>query len=105
MSPSTLRVQKSLVRALRVICHSTLLASLLASMLLLPALPLTARAMEGNTLRKHAASSSYSDPRFAEIGDQLGMMYVWVPTGWARKQWTEVNKNPDGSKIASKPST
>ena len=37
---------------------------------------LMTRAMQGNTIRKHEASSSYSDPRFAEIGDQLGMMYA-----------------------------
>lgn len=57
------------------------------------------RAMEGNTIRKHEASGAYSDPRFAEIGDQLGVMYMWVSTGWARKQWTSINKNPDGSKM------
>ena len=61
---------------------------------------LMTRAMQGNTIRKHEASSSYSDPRFAEIGDQLGMMYIWVPTGWTRKQWTSTNKNPDGSKMS-----
>ncbi|RKY09095.1 MAG: hypothetical protein DRP66_03040 [Planctomycetota bacterium] len=57
------------------------------------------RAMEGNTLRKHEPSGAYSDPRFAEIGDQLGIMYIWVPTGWTRKHWTNENKNPDGSKM------
>jgi len=58
------------------------------------------RAMEGNTLRIHVPSCAYSDPRFAEIGDQLGIMYVRVPTGWTRKQWTSENKNPDGSKMS-----
>jgi beta-galactosidase/beta-glucuronidase len=57
------------------------------------------RAMEGNTIRKHEASCAYSDPRFAEIGDQLGVMYMWVSTGWSRKHWTSENKNPDGSKM------
>jgi len=58
------------------------------------------RAMEGNTLRIHQPSCAYSDPRFAEIGDQLGIMYIWVPTGWSRKQWTSENRNPDGSKMS-----
>jgi beta-galactosidase/beta-glucuronidase len=57
------------------------------------------RAMDGNTIRKHEASCAYSDPRFAEIGDQLGVMYMWVSTGWTRKHWTRENKNPDGSKM------
>ena len=57
------------------------------------------RAMEGNTIRIHEPSCAYSDPRFAEIGDQLGVMYIWVPTGWTRKHWTSENKNPDGSKM------
>ena len=61
---------------------------------------LMTRAMEGHTIRKHEASGAYSDPRFAEIGDQLGVMYMWVSTGWARKQWTSTNKNPDGSKMS-----
>ena len=60
---------------------------------------LMTRAMEGNTIRKHEASCAYSDPRFAEIGDQLGVMYVWVSTGWTRKQWIGMNKNPDGSNM------
>lgn len=61
---------------------------------------LMTRAMAGNTIRKHEASSAYSDPRFAEIGDQLGIMYMWVSTGWARKEWTKTNKNPDGSAMS-----
>lgn len=61
---------------------------------------LMTQAMGGNAIRKHEATSSYSDPRFAEIGDQLGVMYIWVPTGWARKQWTDLNKNPDGSPMS-----
>lgn len=60
---------------------------------------LMTRAMEGNTIRKHEASCAYSDPRFAEIGDQLGVMYMWVSTGWTRKQWIGMNKNPDGSNM------
>jgi len=60
---------------------------------------LMTRAMEGNTIRKHEASCAYSDPRFAEIGDQLGVMYMWVSTGWMRKQWIGMNKNPDGSNM------
>jgi len=61
---------------------------------------LMTRALEGNTIRKHEASCAYSDPRFAEMGDQLGVMYIWVPTGWSRKQWTKENKKPDGSKMS-----
>jgi hypothetical protein len=61
---------------------------------------LMVRAMEGNTIRLHGPSCAYSDPRFAEIGDQLGIMYIWIPTGWSRKQWTPGDKNPDGSKMS-----
>ncbi len=61
---------------------------------------LMTQALNGYTLRKHEPSRSYSDPRFAEIGDQLGMMYIWVSTGWARKEWTGTNKHPDGKKMS-----
>ncbi len=59
---------------------------------------LMTRAMGANTLRKHEPSCSYSDPRFGEIGDQMGVMNIWVSTGWMRKNWTNANKHPDGSK-------
>jgi len=61
---------------------------------------LMTRAMEGNTIKKHEPSGAYSDPRFAEIGDQLGVMYIWVSTGWTIKKWTRDNRNPDGSKMS-----
>ncbi len=50
---------------------------------------LMAKAAGSNTLRIHTPSSAYSDPRFAEYGDQLGLMYIWVSTGWNRKDWAE----------------
>ncbi len=50
---------------------------------------LLAKAASMNTLRMHTPSCAYSDPRFAEYGDQLGIMFIWVPTGWNRKDWAE----------------
>ena len=50
----------------------------------------------GNTMRIHIPSCSYSDPRYAEYGDQLGIMYIWVSTGWNRKEWTEDGKGWTG---------
>ena len=48
MSPVASRVFTSFGAFLRSACHSTLLASLLAAMLLLPGLPMTAQALENN---------------------------------------------------------
>ncbi len=50
---------------------------------------LMVKKMNGNAIRIHVPSCTYSDPRFAEFGDQLGFMYIWVGTGWNRKEWTE----------------
>jgi len=50
---------------------------------------LMTKKMNGNAIRIHVPSCAYSDPRFAEYGDQLGFMYIWIGTGWNRKEWTE----------------
>jgi hypothetical protein len=61
---------------------------------------LMAKTMLSNTLRIHTPSAAYSDPRFAEYGDQLGLMYIWVPTGWNRKDWAEGGAEPSGPKLS-----
>jgi len=60
---------------------------------------LMAKAAKMNTLRMHTASCAYSDPRFAEYGDQLGVMYIWVSTGWNRKDWAE-GGSPSGPNLS-----
>ncbi len=60
---------------------------------------LMAKAAQMNTLRIHTPSCAYSDPRFAEYGDQLGIMYMWVSTGWNRKDWAE-GGSPSGPKLS-----
>ena len=50
---------------------------------------LLAKAGRMNTLRVHTPSNAYSDPRLMEYADQFGMMIIWVPTGWNRKDWSE----------------
>ena len=52
--------------------------------------------LNGNAIRIHVPGCAYSDPRLAEIGDQMGMMFIWVPTGWNRKEWTEGGRGWDG---------
>jgi hypothetical protein len=49
---------------------------------------LMTRRMNANAIRIHVPSCGYSDPRYAEIGDQLGILYVWQGTGANRKEWT-----------------
>jgi len=61
---------------------------------------LMAKTVLSNTLRMHVPSGAYSDPRFAEYGDQLGIMYIWVPTGWNRKDWAEGGNGFSGPKLS-----
>jgi hypothetical protein len=61
---------------------------------------LMAKAMLSNTLRIHTPSSAYSDPRFAEYGDQLGVMFIWVSTGWNRKDWAEGGAEISGPRMS-----
>ena len=60
---------------------------------------LLAKAGRMNTLRMHTASNAYSDPRFAEYADQLGMMIQWVGTGWNRRDWA-AGGDPSGPALS-----
>ncbi len=62
---------------------------------------LMAKKMNANCLRMHIPSCAYSDPRFAEYGDQLGIGYIWVPTGWNREDWAEGGSRWDGIRTLS----
>jgi len=45
------------------------------------------KAINGNTARMsqhHGPSISINDPRYAEYGDQLGIMFQWATTSWVR---------------------
>ncbi|RKY09270.1 MAG: hypothetical protein DRP66_02640 [Planctomycetota bacterium] len=45
------------------------------------------KAMNGNTARMsqhHGPSMSINDPRYAEYGDQLGVIFQWATTSWVR---------------------
>ncbi|MEN6625602.1 MAG: hypothetical protein ABFD69_05165 [Candidatus Sumerlaeia bacterium] len=46
------------------------------------------QAMNGNTIRMSQHNSvvgGVNDPRYAEIGDQLGIMFQWATTSWVRE--------------------
>lgn len=46
------------------------------------------QAMNGNTIRMsqhNAVVGGVNDPRYAEIGDQLGIMFQWATTSWVRE--------------------
>jgi len=48
---------------------------------------LAIRKMNGNTARMShhdGPAGSINDPRYAEIGDQLGIMFQWATTSWVR---------------------
>ena len=52
----------------------------------------------GNTMRIHFPSCHYSDPRYTEYADQLGIMFNWVSTGWNRSEWTEGGNSWGGAR-------
>lgn len=52
-------------------------------------------------MRLNGMSSHYADPRCARIADQLGFMYMWCPTGWNRKEWSEGGSYWQGRKNLS----
>ncbi|HKJ67395.1 MAG TPA: glycoside hydrolase family 2 TIM barrel-domain containing protein, partial [bacterium] len=54
--------------------------------------------MNGNLMRIHVhawqtPAAGVNDPRYAELGDQLGMMFIWSTTAWIRtgKGWGQID--------------
>jgi len=50
---------------------------------------LMTKKMNGNMMRVHvhaweSPARNINDPRLAEMGDQLGIMFIWATTGWIR---------------------
>lgn len=54
--------------------------------------------MNGNLMRIHVhawqnPAANINDPRFAELGDQMGMMFIWATPAWIRtgKGWGQID--------------